>query len=422
MNHFEYRDGELHAEEVPLQDIARRVGTPFYCYSTATFERHYRVFVEAFKSLDALICYSVKANSNVAVLATLARLGSGADVVSEGELRRALKAGIPPERVVFSGVGKSRGEMAFALGHSIHQFNVESEPELEALDEVARSMGKRAQITLRVNPDVDPKTHDKISTGRKEDKFGIPWTRARDTYAVAAQMPGLEIVGLDIHIGSQLTRLDPFDSAFGKVAELVGHLRSDGHAITRLDLGGGLGIPYGNTETPPLPSEYANTIRDTLGHLGCQIILEPGRLLAGNAGVLVCEVLYRKTGQSREFVILDGAMNDLLRPTLYDAYHRIVPLREPLGDAELAAVDIVGPVCETGDTFASDRMMPPLHAGDLVAILSAGAYGAVMSSTYNTRRLAPEVLVHGKRYAVIRPRPCYDDIINLDVIPEWLET
>ncbi|MFQ5533542.1 MAG: diaminopimelate decarboxylase [Sphingomonadales bacterium] len=420
MDHFHYRNGVLQAEGISLVEIAQQVGTPFYCYSTATLERHYRVFEQAFEQQDALICYAVKANSNIAVIRTLARLGAGADVVSEGELRRALKAGIPPGRIVFSGIGKSRDEMAFALDCGIYQFNVESEPELASLNEVAMSMDRRAPIALRINPDVDARTHDKISTGRKEDKFGIAWSRARETYGLAAALPGIEIVGLDIHIGSQLTRLEPFDAAFQKIAGLVTMLREDGHNIARLDLGGGLGIPYGDSEAPPLPSEYAAAIRGVLGRLDCQIILEPGRLIAGNAGVLVCGVLYIKSGERRDFVILDGAMNDLMRPTLYDAFHRIVPLVEPSPDADFAPVDIVGPVCETGDTFAVDRMMPPLASGELVAILSTGAYSAVMSSTYNTRRLAPEILVDGDRFAVVRPRPCYDDVVNLDVMPDWL--
>lgn len=420
MDHFEYRRGELCAEHVPLGEIAESVGTPFYCYSAATLRRHYRVFSEAFAGQDALICYSLKANSNLAVVATLAGLGSGADIVSEGELRRALRAGIPAARIVFSGVGKTAGEMAFALDQGIYQFNVESEPELEALSEIARSKGTSAPITIRINPDVDARTHDKIATGRKEDKFGVAWTRAREIYARAAALPALDIVGLDIHIGSQLTDLEPFDAAFQRVAELVERLRGDGHAITRLDLGGGLGIPYGDVEAPPLPSEYAAMIRDATGHLGCRIILEPGRLIAGNAGVLVCRVIYVKRGQSRTFVIVDGAMNDLLRPSLYDAYHQIVPILEPPGDARLAPVDIVGPVCEAGDIFAAGRDMPPLAQGEFVAVKSAGAYGAVMSSTYNSRPLVPEVMVDGDRFAVVRPRPDYEEIINSDIIPEWL--
>ncbi len=421
MDHFLYRDGLLHAEDVPLIEIAAEVGTPFYCYSTATLTRHYRLFEEALNGLDHLVCYSVKSLSNQAILRTLAGLGAGMDVVSGGEYRRALAAGVPGEKIVFSGVGKTHEEMAFALTHGIRQFNVESDSELHALSEVAAAMGKRAPVTLRVNPDVDAKTHEKIATGRKEDKFGVPIARARALYAEAARLPGLEVVGVDVHIGSQLTDLAPFEAAFGKIAELTRALRADGHAIRRLDLGGGLGIPYtSSNETPPLPLDYGAMIRRVLGDLDVEIEIEPGRLIAGNAGILVAQVIYLKQGEGRDFLILDAAMNDLIRPAMYGAHHDIVPVVEPCAGIERYPVDIVGPVCESGDTFAKQRLMPPLAAGDLVAFRSAGAYGAVMSSEYNTRPLIPEVLVHQDQYAVIRPRPSFDEIINRDRLPSWL--
>jgi diaminopimelate decarboxylase len=420
MDHFAYKGGELYAEDVPLARIAAEVGTPFYCYSSATIEHHFKVFSEAFAGQDALVCYALKANSNLAVIRTLARLGAGADVVSEGELRRALAAGIPADKIIFSGVGKQQGEMAFALDAGIYQFNVESEPELDLLSEVAAARGMRAAIAVRVNPDVDPKTHAKISTGMKENKFGIPWTRARDIYAHAATLPGIRVVGVDVHIGSQLTDLAPFRLAFKRVAELVRDLRAEGHEISRLDLGGGLGVPYLKGEAaPPHPKAYAALIREVAGPLGCRLILEPGRLIVGNAGVLVSRVIYMKEGESRRFAIVDAAMNDLLRPSLYDAYHEIVPLHEGLG-GPLEAVDVVGPVCESGDVFAKDRSLPPLEAGDYIAFLTAGAYGAVMASTYNTRPLVPEVLVRDGEYAVIRPRPSHEDMLKLDIIPAWL--
>lgn len=420
MHHFEYRDGMLHAEDVSLADIAEAVGTPFYCYSAATLVRHYNVFAKAFAGQKALICYAVKANSNQAVIRTLAREGAGADVVSEGELKRALMAGVPADRIVFSGVGKTHEEMAAALDAGIHQFNVESEPELEALSEVAASKGVNACIAVRVNPDVDARTHEKISTGKKENKFGVPWSRATEIYARAAALPGIRVVGVDVHIGSQLTDLGPFREAFARVVDLVTMLRAEGHDIRRLDLGGGLGIPYAaGTQAPPHPDSYAKLVRDLTAPLDCEIILEPGRLIAGNAGVLVSRVIYVKEGESRRFVILDAAMNDLLRPSLYDAYHEIIPVREAPG-AQQNPVDVVGPVCETGDVFGKDRMLPPLAAGDDVAILSAGAYGAVMASTYNTRPLVPEVLVNGGDFAVVRPRPVLDDLIGQDRLPPWL--
>ena len=421
MDHFLYKDGALHAEDVPVAEIAAAVGTPFYVYSTATLERHYRLFDEALEGMDHLVCYAMKAASNVAILRTLARLGAGMDVVSGGEYMRARAAGVPGERIVFSGVGKTRGEMRLALEGGIRQFNVESEPEMEALSAVAVALGQVAPITVRVNPDVDAKTHAKIATGKSENKFGIPISRAREVYRLAAELPGIEAIGIDVHIGSQLTELEPFRQAYQKVAELTEVLRADGHDIRRLDLGGGLGIPYARgNEAPPLPTEYGALIAETLGHLGCEIEIEPGRLIAGNAGLMVSEIIYVKSGEGRDFLILDGAMNDLIRPAMYDAWHDIVPVIEPEAGAEQRPYDIVGPVCESGDTFARQRMMPQLTAGDLVAFRSAGAYGAVMSSEYNTRPLIPEVLVHGHEFAVIRARPSFDEMINRDTIPEWL--
>ncbi|WP_297767980.1 diaminopimelate decarboxylase [uncultured Roseovarius sp.] len=421
MDHFLYRDGVLHAEDVPLSEIARAVGTPFYCYSTATLTRHFRLFDEALDGMDHLVCYAMKAASNQAILRTLAGLGAGMDVVSGGEYMRARAAGVPGERIVFSGVGKTRDEMRLALEGGIRQFNVESEPEMRALSEVAVRLGVVVPITVRVNPDVDAKTHAKIATGKSENKFGIPISRARAVYAEAAALPGLEVIGIDVHIGSQLTELEPFRQAYRKVADLTEQLRAEGHDIRRLDLGGGLGIPYTRSnEAPPLPTEYGALIRETLGHLGCEIEIEPGRLVAGNAGILVSEVIYVKEGEGRDFLILDAAMNDLIRPAMYDAHHDIVPVVEPAPGVEQTAYDVVGPVCESGDTFAKGRMMPPLAEGDLVAFRSAGAYGAVMSSEYNTRPLIPEVLVHGRDFAVIRARPTFDEMINRDTIPEWL--
>ncbi|MAP13410.1 diaminopimelate decarboxylase [uncultured Sulfitobacter sp.] len=421
MDHFLYKDGVLHAEDVSLAEIAAAVGTPVYVYSTATLLRHFHLFDDALSGMDHLVCYAMKANSNQAVLRTLAQAGAGMDVVSGGEYRRAKAAGVPGDKIVFSGVGKTREEIELALTGGIRQFNVESEPEMILLDIVARELGKVAPITIRVNPDVDAKTHAKIATGKSENKFGIPIARARDVYAMAAKLPGLEIIGIDVHIGSQLTDLAPFEQAYGKVAELTEVLRADGHNIRRLDLGGGLGIPYERSNSaPPLPTDYGAMVQRTLGHLECEIEIEPGRLIAGNAGVLVSEVIYLKSGEGRDFLILDAAMNDLIRPAMYDAWHDIVPLNEPAPGAEPRPVDIVGPVCESGDTFAKQRMMPVLGSGDLVAFRSAGAYGAVMSSEYNSRPLIPEVLVNGDQFAVIRPRPSFDEMINRDTIPEWL--
>jgi diaminopimelate decarboxylase len=421
MDHFLYRGGVLHAEDAPLPEIAAAVGTPAYVYSTATLTRHYRVFEEALAGLPHVICYAMKANSNLAVLRVMAKLGAGMDVVSGGEYRRAKAAGVPGGRIVFSGVGKTREEMRLALEGGIRQFNVESEPELLALDEVARGMALRAPIAIRVNPDVDARTHAKIATGKAENKFGVPIGRARAVYAEAAGLKGIEIVGIDVHIGSQLTELSPFEQAFAKVAELTEALRADGHEIRRLDLGGGLGIPYQRSnEVPPLPFDYGAAIRRTVGHLGCEIEIEPGRLIAGNAGVLLARVLYLKRGEGRDFLILDAAMNDLVRPAMYEAWHDIVPVVEPAAGAELAPIDVVGPVCETGDTFAVARPLPPLAPGGLVAFRSAGAYGAVMASEYNTRPLVPEVLVSGHHFAVVRARPSFDEILNRDTIPDWI--
>ena len=421
MDHFLYRDGALFAEDVPIAEIAATVGTPFYVYSTATLLRHFRLFDEALAGMDHLVCYAMKAASNQAILKTLAQAGAGMDVVSGGEYLRAKAAGVPGERIVFSGVGKTADEIRLALMGGIRQFNVESEPEMEVLNRIACEVGVRAPITIRVNPDVDAKTHAKIATGKSENKFGIPIARAREVYALAASLEHLEVIGIDVHIGSQLTDLAPFELAYQKVAELTETLRADGHTIKRLDLGGGLGIPYTHSnQAPPLPTDYGKLIERTVGHLGCEIEIEPGRLIAGNAGCMISEVIYVKSGEGRDFLILDGAMNDLIRPAMYEAHHDIVPVMEPAAGTEPVPYDIVGPVCESGDTFAKQRMMPPLVAGDLVAFRSAGAYGAVMSSEYNTRPLIPEVLVNGDQYAVIRARPTFDEMINRDTIPEWL--
>ena len=422
MDHFLYRNGVLHAEDVALTEIAATVGTPFYCYSTATLTRHFRLFQEALAGMDHLVCFAIKSLSNQAILRTLGNLGAGMDVVSEGEYRRAQAAGVPGARIVFSGVGKTRAEMAYALTHGIRQFNVESAEELRVLSDVAVSLGKVAPITLRVNPDVDAKTHEKIATGRKEDKFGVLITHAREIYAEAARLPGIEVVGVDVHIGSQLTDLAPFEAAFTKIADLTRALRADGHTIRRLDLGGGLGIPYTRSnETPPLPKDYGAMIKRVLGDLDVEIEIEPGRLISGNAGILVASVLYLKQGEGRDFLILDAAMNDLIRPAMYGAHHDIIPVIEAQAATEPQTVDIVGPVCESGDTFAKARPMPALAPGALVAFRSAGAYGAVMSSEYNTRPLIPEVLVKDDQYAVIRARPSFDEIINRDKLPEWLD-
>ena len=422
MNHFEYRDGVLHAEEVAVTEIADQVGTPFYCYSTATLERHFRVFSEAFGDVDNLTCYAMKANSNQAVLKTLARLGAGVDVVSEGELRRALAAGFPTDRIMFSGVGKTVSEMDLALASGIYCFNVESEPELEVLNKRALLMGLKAPVSFRINPDVDARTHAKISTGKKENKFGISFDRARAVYAHAATLPGIQVTGIDMHIGSQITELQPFEDAFRLLRELVDVLRGDGHDIEHVDIGGGLGIPYREDNTPPpLPDAYAETVKNQLKGLGCKIVTEPGRLIVGNAGILVTEVIYVKDGGEKTFVIVDAAMNDLIRPTLYEAYHEIRPVTVTAANAPRIRADVVGPVCETGDYLALDREMAMPKAGDLMAVGSAGAYGAVQAGTYNTRRLVPEVLVNGRDFHVVRERPSYEQIIALDSVPDWLK-
>ena len=422
MHHFDYIDGVMHAEAVAIPAIARQVGTPFYVYSTATLERHFKVFSEAFNDVSALICYAMKANSNLAVLKTLARLGAGADVVSEGELRRALAAGIPASKILFSGVGKTRRELTFALEQDILCFNIESEPELEHLSIIASELGREARISIRINPDVDARTHAKIATGKSENKFGIPWKRAREVYNRANALPAIKVSGIDMHIGSQITELEPFDAAFARLGELVRQLRQDGHTIDHVDLGGGLGIPYQTDQSPPpLPRDYAETVKKHVKDLGCKVYFEPGRLIAGNAGILITQVIYRKQGEGKTFVIVDGAMNDLIRPTLYEAWHDVRPINEPAFNTPVSNVDIVGPVCETGDFLAQNRALPRLDAGDLVAIMSAGAYGAVQSNTYNSRLLIPEVLVNGDQWQVIRARPSYDQLLDLDKIPDWLQ-
>ncbi|MFD1745144.1 diaminopimelate decarboxylase [Rhizobium helianthi] len=421
MNHFQYIDGVLHAENVPIPEIAKAVGTPFYCYSTATLERHYKVFSKAFDDVDAMVCYAMKANSNQAVLKTLGRLGAGVDVVSGGELRRALAAGIPASRIMFSGVGKTPAEMDLALEAGIYCFNVESEPELEVLNARAVKMGRKAHVSFRINPDVDARTHAKISTGKKENKFGISYERARAVYAHAATLAGIEISGIDMHIGSQIIDLQPFEDAFRLLRELVETLRQDGHRIEHVDIGGGLGIPYReDNQPPPLPDAYADIVKAQLKSLNCKIVTEPGRLIVGNAGILVTEVIYVKDAGEKHFVIVDGAMNDLIRPTLYEAYHSIRPVVLASEDAERIKGDIVGPVCETGDYLALDREMARPQPGDLLAVGSAGAYGAVQSGTYNSRLLVPEVLVNGDKFHVVRPRRTYEDLIGLDSVPAWL--
>ena len=420
MDHFNYRNGQLYAEDVSVAEIAASVGTPFYVYSTATLERHFKLFDDALDGMDHCICYAMKAASNQAILKTLGNLGAGMDVVSGGEYRRAIAAGIPPEKVVFSGVGKTLEEITLALQKGIRQFNVESDSELAQISEIASSMGKIAPIAIRINPDVDAQTHEKIATGKAENKFGIPLSRAREVYSKASKMPGISVVGIDLHIGSQLTDLKPFEEAYQKLADLTQILRQDGHKIKRLDLGGGLGIPYDkNKSAPPLPVEYGKMVRKVLGHLECEIEIEPGRLIVGNAGILVSSVLGIKNGDNRNFLILDAAMNDLIRPAMYDAYHDIIPVKQPSSDE--AVYDVVGPVCETGDTFAKKRTMPELSENDLVAFRSAGAYGAVMSSEYNTRPLIPEVMVNKNEFSIIRKRPSYEEIIDRDIIPTWLE-
>ncbi|MBC9247848.1 diaminopimelate decarboxylase [Paracoccus sp. 11-3] len=421
MDHFNYRDGVLCAEGVPLSRIAEQVGTPVYVYSTATLSRHFGLFQQALDWTDHLVCFAVKANSNLAVLKLMGDLGAGMDVVSGGEYARARAAGVPGSRIVFSGVGKTRAEMRQAIEGGIRQFNIESEPEMRILSEIAASMGAEVPIAIRVNPDVDAKTHEKIATGKSENKFGIPIAKSREVYAEAAKLPGLKVVGVDVHIGSQLTDLGPYRQAYAKIAELTGVLRADGHRITRLDLGGGLGIPYRrDNNAPPLPIEYGQVIRDTVGHLNCEIEIEPGRNIVGNAGVLLSQVIYVKHGEGRDFLIVDAAMNDLLRPAMYGAHHDIVPVIEPGSDNDYQPFDVVGPVCESGDTFQKGTSLPVMADGDLIAFRSAGAYGAVMASEYNSRPLVPEVLVSGDQFAVIRARPTYEEMLSRDSIPEWL--
>lgn len=421
MNHFQYVDGELHAEDVPLSAIAEAVGTPFYCYSTATLERHYRVFAEAFAELDAMICYAMKANSNQAVLKTLAKLGSGADVVSLGELQRALAAGIPPEKIMFSGVGKTETELAAALDAGIYCFNVESVAELKLLSKIADGRNLQAPVSLRINPDIDPGTHKKISTGKSGDKFGIDWQEAIEAYDLAASLPGINVCGIDTHIGSQITELEPFDSAFSRLGELIGELRDRGHVIDHVDLGGGLGIPYrADNQPPPDPAAYSKIVKQHVQALDCRVVFEPGRMIAGNAGILVGTVIYRKQSGGKTFLVGDVAMNDLIRPTLYDAWHDIRPVAEPKPGTETETVDLVGPVCETGDFIAQDRNLPVMNEGNLYSIGSAGAYGAVQSGSYNTRPLVPEVLVNGAQYHVIRPRVSTEALIAMDSLPDWL--
>ncbi|WP_347139530.1 diaminopimelate decarboxylase [Paracoccus sp. SSK6] len=421
MDHFNYHAGELHAEDVPLSRIAAEVGTPVYVYSAATLTRHFGLFRQALDWTDHLVCFAVKANSNLAVLKLLGDLGAGMDVVSGGEYARAKAAGVAGDRIVFSGVGKTLAEMRQAIEGGIRQFNLESEPEMRALSALAASMGATVPVAIRVNPDVDAKTHEKIATGKSENKFGIPIARAREVYAEAASLPGLQVVGVDVHIGSQLTDLEPYRAAYAKVADLTRTLRADGHAITRLDLGGGLGIPYRrDNNAPPLPIEYGAVIRETVGDLGCEIEIEPGRNIVGNAGILLSEVIYVKEGEGRDFLIVDAAMNDLARPAMYGAHHDIVPVREPAVGAPVRPFDVVGPVCESGDTFQKGAELPQMAAGDLIAFRSAGAYGAVMASEYNSRPLVPEVLVSGDHFAVIRARPTYEEMLARDSIPEWL--
>jgi diaminopimelate decarboxylase len=421
MRHFDYRNGVLHAEGVNIADMAEAVGTPFYCYSTATLERHYRVFSEAFADVKTLVCYAMKANSNQSVLRTLAKLGAGADVVSGGELKRALAAGIPPSKILFSGVGKTAAELRAALSEDILCINVESEPELELLSAIATGMGRVARISIRVNPDVDSGGHAKITTGKSENKFGIPISRARAVYARAAALPGIQVTGVDMHIGSQITDLAPMETAFRLLADFVTVLRSDGHVISHVDFGGGLGIPYDEDRAvPPEPAAYAAMVKRVSHNLGCTLMFEPGRMIVGNAGILVARVIYVKHGDGKNFVIIDAAMNDLIRPTLYEAYHEILPVREAAPGAAMMVADVVGPVCETGDYLALDRKLPTPKPGDLVAVMTAGAYGAVQAGTYNSRALVPEVLVNGDQYAVVRPRVEVEDLIAMDRTAPWL--
>jgi diaminopimelate decarboxylase len=421
MHHFDYRSGVLHAEAVNLAGLAEAVGTPFYCYSTATLERHYRVFADAFADVPSMVCYAVKANSNQAVIATLARLGAGADVVSGGELKRALKAGVPAQKIMFSGIGKTAEELAYALDENIFCVNVESESELELLSEIATSKGKTAHVSVRVNPDVDARTHAKIATGKSENKFGIPISRAREVYARAAKLKGLRVAGVDMHIGSQIVEMKPFDDAFALLSDFVRKLRGDGHTISHVDLGGGLGIPYReDNDPPPDPAAYAAVVKRATRGLDCKLIFEPGRMIVGNAGILVTRVIYLKRGEAKTFVIVDAGMNDLIRPTLYEAHHEIRPVAEPKSVTKRITADVVGPVCESGDFLALERDMPEPKPGDLIAVMTAGAYGAVQAGTYNTRALVPEILVRDGEWALVRPRLDADQLIGLDRLPPWL--
>ncbi len=420
MDYFNYKDGELHAEEVAISELATHVGTPFYCYSSQTLARHYRVLANSLEGCDFRICFAVKSNSNIAVLASLGRLGAGADVVSAGEIRRALAAGISADSIVFSGVGKTRDEMAFALDHGIFQFNVESQAELHILNEIALSKSQIAPVAIRINPDVDAITHAKISTGKKDDKFGVPIQQALELYAQSQQLQGIRFQGISMHIGSQLTQLAPFRQAYSHAAEFVKTLRAGGHIISVIDAGGGLGIPYCEESEPPLPHDYGAVVKEIFAPLGAKIILEPGRLIVGNAGILVSRVIYSKYSHERRFIIVDAAMNDLMRPSLYDAYHAIVPVSEAHNATPLTPADVVGPVCESSDIFAKDRLLPDFKPDDLIAFRSAGAYGAVMSGTYNTRLLIPEVLVNGAQWSVVRARPTYEELLKCESIPGWV--
>ena len=419
MTTFSYRGGFLFAEDVSINEIAHTVGTPFYCYSARALENNYYSFAGAFHGLEKEICYAVKANSNQAVIRLFANLGAGADVVSEGELRRALAAGISPDKTVFSGVGKSRAELTTALEFGCGQFNVESKPELELLSAVAAGLGKTATVVFRVNPDVDAETHDKISTGRAGDKFGIELDQIGEVFSCAEDLKAINACGLAVHIGSQLTRLEPFLAAFEKIASLIHDLRAKGYSVDRVDLGGGIGIVY-RDEVPPALKDYAEIVRTVFGDMNVALTFEPGRCLTGEAGILVSKVIYVKESGGRRFAIVDAAMNDLIRPTLYEAWHDIDFVAEKANETELSPIDVVGPVCETGDVFAVQRAMPQITAGDLLLFRSAGAYGAVMSSTYNSRPLIPEVMVKDDQYAVIRPRLDYNQLIEMDTVPDWI--
>ena len=421
MRHFEFKNGEMHAENVPLAKIASEVGTPCYVYSTATFERHFNVFKNSVSGINSLIAYSVKANSNIGILATLSKLGAGADVVSGGELQRALTAGIPANKIVFSGVGKTKHEIEAAANAKIKIFNVESIPELYAINEVAARMNYLAPIAFRVNPDVTAGGHKKISTGKKEDKFGIAWNKAEHAYAIAKSCSNIEIVGIDVHIGSQIDDLEPFEKAISKVGNLIKKLHANGHNIRCFDIGGGLGIPYGNeTITPPDPSNYGAMVKQLTEKMNVEIIFEPGRMISGNAGILLSKVLYVKKGEDRNFLIIDAAMNDLLRPALYDAFHEIEPVRKKPEKEQVEKYDVVGPICESSDTFTKSRKLSKINQGELIVMHTAGAYGASQSSQYNTRPLIPEVLVKDNKYEVIRKRPTINDILKSENIPNWL--